>query len=229
MDHLQKQKGTFSILHQTLCIISNPSVNSNWIAVWKRSIQVKIADFLCDLEIWWMILENNRAPLLHYVKLCASFQIHLWIQTGVTVRKLSIWVKIGNFLSRVTLKLDRWLGKTIGHLFYAASSFEHHFKVIMKFKLELQSRNSKFRSKLAFFFPCHLEIWWMTMKNYRHPLLYYAKLCASFQSHQRIQTGGTVQKCPIWIKISTCLSPVTFELNGWPWKTIGHPFYAMLS
>ena len=29
----------------------------------------------CDLEIWWMTLENNRAPLLYYIKLCASFQI----------------------------------------------------------------------------------------------------------------------------------------------------------
>ena len=30
----------------------------------------------CDLEIWWMTLENNRAPRLYYIKLCASFQIH---------------------------------------------------------------------------------------------------------------------------------------------------------
>ena len=25
----------------------------------------------CDLEIWWMTLKNNRAPLLYYIKLCA--------------------------------------------------------------------------------------------------------------------------------------------------------------
>ena len=30
----------------------------------------------CDLEIWWMTLENNRAPLLYYIKFCASFQSH---------------------------------------------------------------------------------------------------------------------------------------------------------
>ena len=41
----------------------------------------------CDLEIWWMTLENNRAPLLCYFKLCAAFCSHWWIQTGVTVRK----------------------------------------------------------------------------------------------------------------------------------------------
>ena len=123
------------------------------VTVRKRSIRVKIGDFfvLCDLEIWWMTLENNRAPLLYYIKLCASFQIHRWIQIGVTVRKHSIWVKIGNFLSRVTLKFDGWPRKTIGHLFYVASSFVHHFTAISEFKLELQSGNAQFGSKSTIF------------------------------------------------------------------------------
>ena len=30
----------------------------------------------CDREIWWMTLQNNRAPLLCYFKLCASFCTH---------------------------------------------------------------------------------------------------------------------------------------------------------
>ena len=66
---------------------------------------------LCNLEIWWMTSKNNRAPLLHYVKLCASFQSNQWIQTGVTVRWRSIRVKIGDFLSCVSLKFDGWLWK----------------------------------------------------------------------------------------------------------------------
>ena len=76
------------------------------VTVRKRSIRVKIGNFFvpCDLEIWWMTLENNRARLPYYIKLCASFQSHGWIQTGVTVRKRSIRVKISNFLSRVTLR-----------------------------------------------------------------------------------------------------------------------------
>ena len=107
------------------------------VTVRKRSIRVKIGVFfvLCDLEIWWMTLENNRAPFLYYIKLCASFQIHRCIQIGVTVRKRSIWVKIINFLSRVTLKFDGWPRKTIGHLFYFASSFVHHFTAISELKL----------------------------------------------------------------------------------------------
>ena len=51
----------------------------------------------CDLEIWWMTLENNRASLLCCFKLCAIFHSHRWIQTGVTVRKRPIWVKINDF------------------------------------------------------------------------------------------------------------------------------------
>ena len=105
----------------------------------------------CDLEIWWMTLENNRAPLLYYIKLCLSFQIHWWIETEVIVRKRSIRVKIGDFLSCVTLKLDGWPWKTIGHLFYTTLSFVHHFKSIGEFKLELQSGNAQFGSISAIF------------------------------------------------------------------------------
>ena len=98
-------------------------------------------------------LKNNRAPPLYYVKLCASFQSHRWIQTGVTVRKRSIWVKIGDFLSSVTSKFDGWPWKTIGYIFSATSSFVHHFIAIYQFKTELQSGNAKFWLKTAIFCP----------------------------------------------------------------------------
>ena len=103
---------------------------------------------LCDFEIWWMTLKNNGAHLLYYIKLCAPFQIHRWIQTEVMVWKPSIRVKIGDF-----------------------------------------------------FVPCDLEIWWMTLENNRAPLLYYTKLCASFQSHGWIETGVIVWKRSIQVKI----------------------------
>ena len=107
----------------------------------------------CDLTISRITLKNNRAPLLCYLKLCASFDSHLWIPTGVTVRKRQIWVKIGIFLSCVTLKFDRWPWKTIGHLFYATSSFVLHFIAICGFKMELQYGNAKFGSKSVIFCP----------------------------------------------------------------------------
>ena len=120
------------MLYEALCIISKPSVNSNWSYSPKtlNSGQNWWFSVPCGLEIWRMTLKYNRAPLLYCVKLCASFQGHRSILTGVTVRKRSIWVKIGYFSSRVTFKFDRWPWKPIGHLFYATSSFMHNFITI---------------------------------------------------------------------------------------------------
>ena len=50
-----------------------------------------------------MTLTNNRAPLLSNIKLYASFRHHMWIQTGVTVRKRLRWV-----VTSVTLTFDLW-------------------------------------------------------------------------------------------------------------------------
>ena len=175
-----------------------------------------------------MTSKNYRAPLLHYIKLCALSQTPRWIQTGVSVWKCSIRVKIANFLSRVTLKFDGWLWKTIGYLFYATFSFVHHFKAISSFKHELPSGSAQFGSKSVIFFPCDLAIWWMTLKNYRAPLLCCFKLRASF--HNRwIQTKITVRKCSIRVKIGDLLSRVTLKFERWPWKTIGRLFYVASS
>ena len=50
-----------------------------------------------------MTFKNNSAPLLSTIKLYASFHHHMWIQTGVTVRKRLSWV-----LTSVTLTFDLW-------------------------------------------------------------------------------------------------------------------------
>ena len=54
-----------------------------------------------------MTLKNNRAPLLSNIKLYTSYH-HMWSQTGVTVRKRSIWVKFDDFFTSVTLTFDLW-------------------------------------------------------------------------------------------------------------------------
>ena len=119
----------------------NAQFGSNW----------TIFFVVCDLEIWWMTLKNNRAPLLCCFKLCASFHSDRWSQNKVTVRKCSIWVKISDLLSCVTLKFDRWTWNTIGHLFYATSSFVYHFLAVGEFKLELESGSAQFGSKQTIF------------------------------------------------------------------------------
>ena len=99
-----------------------------------------------------MTLKNNKAPLLYYFKLCASFRSHWWYQTGVTVRKRPI-----------------------------------------------KGQNRRF------FEPRDLEIWRMIL-NHSAPLLCFFKLCASFCSHCWNQTGVTVRKRPIWVKIDDFLA-----------------------
>ena len=84
-DHLEKQKGTSSMLLQALCSILYPLVNSNQNYSPETPNLGQIRRFLkpCDLEIWRMTLKNNRAPLLSNIKLYVSFHHHMWIQTGV--------------------------------------------------------------------------------------------------------------------------------------------------
>ena len=160
-----------------------------------------------------MTLKNNRAPLLCCFKLCASFHSHQWIQTGVTVRKHPILLKIDDFFSRVTSKFNGWPSKIIGHLFYATSSLVHHFVAIGDFKLELQSGNAQSGSNPMIFEPCDLEICRMTLKNNRAPLLSIIKLCASFNHDMWIQTGVTVRKRLSWVLTSVTL---IFDLWSWP-------------
>ena len=80
-------------------------MNSNWSYSPETPNLGQSRRFLepCDLEIWLMTLKNNRAPLLSNIKLNASFHHHMWIQTGVTVRKRLSWV-----VTSVTLTFDLW-------------------------------------------------------------------------------------------------------------------------
>ena len=93
------------MLLQALCIISYLSMNSNGSYSPETLNSGKNRRFLvpCDLEIWRMTLINNRAPHISKIKLCASFQHHMLIQTEVTVRKRLIWV-----MTSVTLTFDIW-------------------------------------------------------------------------------------------------------------------------
>ena len=128
-------------------------MSSNWI------YQSRWLFVPCDLEIWLVTITNNRAHLLYYVKLCASFQSHRWLQTSIIVWKGSIPVKIDHF-----------------------------------------------------FIPCDLEIWRMTLKNNKAPLLCCYKLCAPFHSEQWFQTEVTVRKPPYWVKIEDLFVPRDLEI-----------------
>ena len=145
-----------------------------------------------------MTLKNNRAPLLCYFKLCASFCSHWWIQTWVTVRQCPIWLKI-DFLAVWPWNMTHDLKNTIGHLVYATSNSRASFRSHWWIQTWVTVRKRPIWLKIDDFFkPCDLEMWQLTLKNNRAPLLCYFKLCKSFRGH--IQTGVTVRNRPIWIK-----------------------------
>ena len=61
---------------------------------------------ICALiEIWWMT-----------VKIIGTYTTSSLVHHFKSIPKWPIWVKFDDFFSRVTLKLDDWPWKTIGHL-----------------------------------------------------------------------------------------------------------------
>ena len=144
---------------------------SNWSYSPETSNLGKIWRFLepCDLEIWRMTLQNNRAPLLCHFKLCVSFHTHWWIHIWVTVRKRSIRVKIDDFFSRVTYKFYGWPSKKKG-----ISSMPLQALCIISYPLvnsilSYSPETLNLGQNRRFFEPCDLEIWRMTLKNNRAP------------------------------------------------------------
>ena len=176
-----------------------------------------------------MTLKNNRAPLLYYIKLCAAFQSHWNIQTGVAVRNRSIRVKIGNFLSRVTLKIDVWPWKTIGYLFYTTSSFVHHFKSIGESNLSYSLEMLK-SGKNLFFCPAwpwklmyDLEKQQGTSPKLLQPLCIISLPMVNSNWSYSPETSNLGQNQHL------IFSRVTLKFDGWPWRTIGYLFLATSS
>ena len=95
-----------------------------------------------------MTTQNNGTLVLCYVKLCASFQSHLWILPGVSLRKRPFWVKI-DFFVPCDLEIRQMALKNNRAAFYATLSFVHCFIAIGEFKLELQSGNAQIGTKFG--------------------------------------------------------------------------------
>ena len=169
-----------------------------------------------------MTLKNNRAPLQCYFKICASFRSHWWIQTGVTVRKPPIWVKIDDFLAvwpwNLTDDLQKQQGTSPKH--YQDICFISSSYVNSNWNYSPETPNLGQTGQ--FLEPRDLEIWRMTFKNNREPLLCYFKLCASFRSYWWIQTGvspETPNLGQIWRFLEQCdlaIWRMTLENNRAP-------------
>ena len=178
LQHLQQCEILRHISHIAKCCLTRNKANlRDLIAATSPVILLKLDSSRwffspCDLKIQWMTSWNNRAPLLYHIKLCASFQIHWWIQIGVG--KCKIRVKIGDFLSLVTLKFNGWPWKTKGEL------FPYYIKLCALFQSHgwIQTgvivRKHSFRVKIV-------DILDDLEKN-RTPLLYHVKLFHHFKA-----------------------------------------------
>ena len=120
-----------------------------------------------------MTFKNNRALLLCYFKLCASFHTHWWIQIWVAVRKRSIRVKIDrNFTD------DPQKQEGISFLLLQALCIISYPLVNSNWSNSPETPNL---GRIRWFLqPCDLEIWWMALKN-NSALLLYAT--SSFVQH----------------------------------------------
>ena len=63
--------------------------------------------------------------------------------------------------------------------------------------------------------PCDLEIWRMTLKNNRAPLLCCFQLCAWFPCHMWIQTRVKVRKRLGWVLTSVTLTFDIWQISWW--------------
>ena len=155
-----------------------------------------------------MTLKNNRASLLWYFKLCATFHRHRWIQTWFTVQKRPIWVQIGDLfvpcdleIWRMTLTINRasvWkrpIWVTIGHL-------------LSRVTLNFDGWPSKTIGHLSY----------ATSSFVQHFIG-----IGEFKLELRSRNDQFGSKSTIF------LSRVTLKFDGWHWKTIGHLSYASSS
>ena len=197
------------------------------IQAWQMTLKHNRAPLLCFVHLFNAIskfklkLQSRNAQFrsksMIFVFSCVTLKFYGWpwktmghlfyttscfVHHFVPIGEFKLELQSGNaqFGSKSTIFLAVWPWNLTNDLY-----------AIGEFKLELQSRSAQFGSKSTILGECDLAIWLMTLKNNRAPLLCYFKLCATFQSHWWIQTGVTVQKCPIWVKINNFLAV-------WPWK-----------
>ena len=107
----------------------------------------------------------------------------------------------------MTLRIDVWPWKTIGHLFYTTS-----FQIHCWSQTWVTAWKRSSRVKIGDFFVLRdRENWRMTLKNNRAPLLCCFNIHASFHSQWWIQTWVTVRKFQFWWKS-------TIFLAVWLWN-----------
>ena len=165
----------------------------------------------CDLEITWMTMKNKRAPLWYSIKQLPSSEFKLELQPRNAQFRSNLVICCPLPPWNLMDDLEKQKG-TSSILSWAIGEFE----------LELQSGNTQFGSKSAIFLsPVTLKFDRWPWKN-KAPLICCFKLYVSFHSHYWTQTGVTIWKHIIWVKIHNFVSRVILKFDRWPWKMIEH-------
>ena len=166
---------------------------------------------LCDLEIWWMTYKTIghlfciMSSFVHRFKGIGKFKLEL--QSGNTQcgSKSEIFFVLCDLeIWQMTLKNNR---AALLYCLKLCVSFQSHRWI----RTGVTVQKPSIRVKIGeFFVPCDFEIWQMTLKNKRAPLLCCLKLCESFCSSQWIQIGVNYSPetptlgqnrwffCPVW-------------------------------
>ena len=138
-------------LHQALCIISNPSVNSNWSycpeTLNSGQNQRFFACVTLKFDGWpWKTIGHFfyvTLSFVHHFKAISEFKLELLSGNAQLGSKLAIYCHM--WPSNLTDDLIKQTG---------TSSMLHHYIAISELKLKLQSRNAQFGSKSAIFLSC---------------------------------------------------------------------------
>ena len=151
---LKNNRSTSPKQHQALCIISSPYVNSQiGVTVWKRLSGVMTSVTL-TFDLWpspvaWtsrlsMVLTPENFRMIRWQEHCTKRCDGRTDRRDRSVPPKAAWSQL----------------KTIGQLFYATSSFVHHFVAVGQFKVELQSGTAHLGENRRFFLS------WVTSKLY---------------------------------------------------------------
>ena len=157
-DH-EKLKGTSSILHQALGIISNPSVNSNW------SYSPETPNLCQNWQFFWTVWPCNWRMTLKIIRA----PLH---SRAACTQPCNV-----NTHSRAHCSPGAWLCEQWGH-----GCVNNWARLCAGARLCRGSPVSRETPNLGqirrFLESCDLQIWRMTLKNNRAPLLSNIKLCA---------------------------------------------------
>ena len=189
---------------------------------------------VCDLENWRMTLKNNKLGLqsgnaqfgsksvivlLHLFYATSSFVYHLItvceFKLEFTIRKRPILGQNWWFLVLCDLEIWRITSKN------SRSPILWHFKLSASFHRtssvyehsSLSPETLKSVKNRLFFGPCDIEIWRMTLKNNRAPLLHHFKLCASLVAIYESNWSYGPETPKLWQNLFSPLWPWTLTLT----------------